>query len=202
VDVGRLFGKEPPREEMTSLRAIVDDFRWRFPREKRDMVVVYCEEAATLRQAIKRACASRAANGKMSNHQSRVPEAVRQTFKRALLDVVDEIASAPDFDALHEIADRVKPPGIGPVTLYDVSTRIAARLALEPTSLYLHAGVAQGLRALERATGSAARATDGIILAVDLHDVWPEFASLTPDETEDLICTYREVFPRLGEEPE
>ena len=38
--------------------------------------------------------------------------------------------------------------GIGVLTVYDVATRIAAHLDLEPARVYVHAGTAEGARAL------------------------------------------------------
>lgn len=212
----REFRVNPPREELDSLAAIVRDYSWRFPRSKRDMVWEWCRVAPSLRVAVERACASRSEDGKMHNHQSRVHESARNEFcllilewKRDIMRILNagmhkEYADYKDpFDALHDLLDRIKPPGIGPVTVYDVATRIGAYLGVEPTSLYIHAGVRIGLNYLSWATidplaTKSFRRIDRIPATV-LHTLWPEFSELPPDEVEDFLCTYRDCFADLPE---
>lgn len=212
----------PPREPMTSLAAMLRDFKWRFPRDKRDMVWEFCRTAPTFDVAVERAVRSRDANNKMHNHQSRVSWTARAEFggliigqKQSIHTVIRRAkrrkelrqAYADPFDEMHDIMDQVKPPGIGPVTLYDVATRVGAFLDVHPTSLYLHAGVRHGLVALHDATvppgyrgfpldfrdiNYGERITD-----ITLFRAWPEFKGMTPDEVEDFLCTYRAVFNRI-----
>lgn len=206
----REWNVNPPKEPMTSLEAMVRDFTWRFPRDRRDMVLVFCQEAEWLSIAINRACASRDSNGKMHNHQTRVPKNAKIKFADELLadqaviqqDIDDAWSTKKDaFDALHDRLAKIgaKVPGVGPVYLYDVATRVGAYLNVAPTSLYLHAGVWQGWLALCTATmasppSAALRRhwkTKGRIKQKRLPE---EFKDMTADEVEDFLCTYRTVF--------
>ena len=213
---------KPPQESMTSLAAFTRDFVWRFPRERRDMVWDYCRTAPNLTSAVMRACNSRTPDGKMHNHQSRVTQSARDDFYVAIMQKKREIMRilnrcvhpeyptyVDGFDALHDLFDEIKPYGIGPVTVYDVATRVGVYLGIHPTSLYLHAGVRQGIRTLCWAMPSRVDPRYepwkvGRISAVNLHKWWPEFSDLPPDEVEDLLCTYRSAFMLLDEggEPE
>lgn len=209
----REWRTNPPRREVDTLEGLVFDFKWRFPRDRRDMVVEYCREAYLLSQAVDRACASRTSpeiGGKMHNHQSRVPEAVRRAFAESILEVKGIRRQSPDFDSLFDLLEARAVPGIGPVTLYDVATRVGAFLGVEPTSLYLHAGVRQGVRALDLALPSRWNADSGG-LAMQWNRIerirgdvviarWPEFVGMPPDEVEDFMCTYRSVFSDLAPE--
>jgi hypothetical protein len=172
------------------------------------MVHEYCRTSPNLSFAILRATRSRGEDGKMHNHQSRVPESIREEFAANILLCAPRIRSiakgrslggASDrFDALHDLLDMSRPDkGIGPVTLYDVATRIGAYLAVEPTSLYLHAGVKEGIVALmtaeDRTMLFEPTARDRVAQD-DLWAAWPAFCGLPPDEVEDLLCTYRHAF--------
>src|SRR4029079_15656113 len=86
----RLSKNLPAREPLTSIGALVRDFKYRYGPGKVghdyvDHVVFYCGKSKSLSEAIQRACASRDANGKMHNHQSRVREFDRQRFANEIL---------------------------------------------------------------------------------------------------------------------
>jgi hypothetical protein len=204
MDIEREWRVRPPTEPMTDLGAIVRDYVVRFPRERRDMVWEYCRTAPDLKTAILRAVRSRGEDGKMHNHQTRVPEAIREEFgsecrlQRRNIDLTMK-SKMDKFDALHDLLDSIKPKGIGPVTLYDVATRIGAFLGVDPTSLYLHAGVREGINLLNDGENGAYfdRKEWSKIERVPqdrLRGIWPEFSALPPDEVEDLLCTYRNAF--------
>lgn len=184
-----LFAKHPPKKPLTSLDAIVDDWIYRFgkkgvSKQMRDEVVDYCAAAKSFKEAVARACLSKRPNGKLHNHQSRVPEKVRMQFAKNIL----HVSPNPDnFDALYDELDRCKPYGIGPVTLYDVATRIAAYLKLEVESLYLHAGVMIGWCVLH---GQRVR---GYELRIPRGDIPKALRRLPTDEIEDFLCAYREL---------
>ena len=223
----------PPDEIVDSLAAIVRDYVKRFPRCKRDMVWEYCRTAPDLVTAIERACASLGLDGKMHNHQTRVAYAARNEFasriirqkreikiisktvyhggtyldrmEAAALTKGDRVLPDSRFDAVHDLLDDIKPAGIGPVTLYDVATRVCAYLDIHPTSLYVHAGVRHGLMYLCMAMPERVAPLKAVwklerITGEQLTHWWPEFTDLPPDEVEDLLCTYRDVFPDIEKE--
>jgi len=200
----RELEEAPPREPLTSLAAIVRDWQWRFPLQRRDTVVTFCSEAPTLPVAIDRAVASIRPDGKMHNHQTRVPRDARAELGRTLranaksirADIrrVSRSGAVDPFDRLHEWVASCSGAGIGPVTTYDVATRIGAHpsLGCEPSSLYLHAGARAGWLALcpdpKRWRGEE---------KVLRSQMPVELQQLPADEIEDLCCTYRTVYDQL-----
>jgi len=185
--------RSPPKfgKRNYSLNDLVSDFKQRrrdpqslFVRD-RDNILGYCEEQPTLQQAIKVACASLRPNGKMHNHQCKVPASAKAGLAKRLIQRRLRLRRCRSFsDLLAEVEDagsRVR--GSGPVFAYDVATRVGAYLGLEPELVYLHAGCEQGARAL------------GLPIGVDLQqaDLPKPLRRLTPDETEDFLCGYRVV---------
>lgn len=198
-----LFKRDPPKRPITSLEAVVEDWTYRFgakgkERHRRDTVVEYCRIASTLASAIERACASKNAEGKMHNHQSRVRQKVLSQFAtdlKLMMTTKDnglwdndinfqKARTFISFDQLYDAMEAIQPWGIGEVTLYDVATRIGAFLKLEPTSLYLHAGPREAWDTLHGKKSTAKR--------IPKHDLPKVLRSLPPDEVEDCLCAYRE----------
>lgn len=186
-----LMEKSPPRKPFKYLADLVVDWNDRYikgpEKHRRDPVIQFCAESKNLKEAIKRACASRGPDGKMYNHQSKVKEIDRSTFATNIIKINKRISilnQKHDFDELHDILARIAPPGIGPVTIYDVATRIGAFLGFEPQSLYLHAGVRIGLATLY---GHAVKED-----RIPRKD-WPvALKKLPADQVEDFLCCYRE----------
>lgn len=206
VSAAKAFAKEPPRRSLDNLTAIAEDFQWRYvDRKKTDQVIDYCKSAPTLRVAIDRAVRARDAQGKHHNHQSKVNLDARldlgKELKRLRPNIRRIVASHERkrrFDELYDFIDEIKPYGIGPVTVYDVAVRIGAYLNIEPMSVYLHAGVRQGLRAFSAALDrtDAPFEMAGWLQAdkVPVSAFPPPFNRMRADDVEDMLCTYREVF--------
>lgn len=201
VSAAKAFAKEPPREDLTDLKAVVRDFKWRYQdRALTDQVILYTFKAKSYKHAVRRACASRDKRGKMHNHQSRVREKDRQKLAKILLANEKKIRKRVDkaeakgnywrtgFDVLYEFIEAQEIKGIGPVTCYDVAVRLGAWLGVEPKSLYLHAGVRSGARAL-----LGPDSVDGID-RLPLSILPSPLDRLRADDVEDIMCTYREVF--------
>lgn len=185
-----LFAKHPPKRPLDSLDAIVDDWIYRFgangiSKQMRDEVVDYCKEAPSFSKAVVRATDSKRPNGKIHNHQSRVPADVRELFKSKIMNHQTMVKKCKNFDELHDLLERLKPEGIGPVTLYDVATRIAAYLDLPIVSLYLHAGVRVGYFIL---FGKRSPRVERI----PISELPAALRRLPADEIEDMLCAYRD----------
>jgi hypothetical protein len=193
-----LFAKNPPRAPLDNLAALVDDWIYRFgadgvEKHRRDEVVDWCAQAQNLPMAIIRACASRRPNGNLHNHQSRVPEKIRSKYAELLMNHGLRVSS---FDALHDVCEELAPPGIGPVTIYDVATRIAGYMQLEVESLYLHAGVRVGWYLLHGHRSPDKERVPRSMIPTELQ-------RLPTDEIEDFLCAYRELLkPWLKKEKE
>jgi hypothetical protein len=200
VSAAKAFAKEPPRETLDNLDAIVRDFQWRYvDRKKTDQVIAFCGEAPDLPTAVRRAVEARDANGKHHNHQSKVNIDARRLFGRRIVRAA-QAGRIPldDFDAMHDWMDDHKPVGIGPVTVYDTAVRVAAFVGIEPKSVYMHAGVQQGFRTLLGAmtwcTMTSARYQAQDFKRVDVGLFPPPLCHMKADDVEDILCTYREVF--------
>jgi hypothetical protein len=215
VSAAKAFSKEPPLEPLTSLKAIKKDFKWRYvDRKKTDQVIEFCRDAPKFATAVRRAVEARDANGKHHNHQSKVDITARRKFGASIVSQKKHIKAIPlsvefdwltHFDVLHDTIDSLKPYGIGPVTVYDVAVRLGAFMGIEPKQVYMHAGVRQGLKALEDALHRrwqdpmVESPTMDLIGAHKLPRVpmylFPKpFRDMRADDVEDILCTYREVF--------
>jgi hypothetical protein len=122
--------------------------------------------------------------GKRHSHQRRIPRASLDRLARRLAAV--NLLHAGTF---HELYEMVRAAGesihmIGPLTTYDVATRIGAYLRLAPNRVYLHAGTRVGARAL----GIAGRTK-----TVERSQLPREFGRLTAAECEDVLCIYKDV---------
>lgn len=194
--LAREFARTPPREPLTSIPALWRDFNWRYVEHGRqDPVVAYTKKSKNIRNAILRACDSRGEDGKMFFHQSKVTQPARDAFAEELIIVRKEIKKSDSFwwmfIIVKECADRT--PGIGPVTRYDVSSRIGYYLGLEPEHLYIHAGVIPGAAAL------GIRLDRGTY-CVDREDLPTFFHDKNLDHIESFLCGYRSEIERVVRE--
>lgn len=183
-----------------SLDAVVDDWIARFGakgkwREERDTCVQHCIAAIDFGEAVMRACSSLRTNGKLHNHQSRVRKADRDYFAVRILKQWPDQSYPPfsTFDNLYDFLDDIKPRGIGPVTVYDVATRIAAYMKMPINSLYLHAGVQVGWNLLHGGRGNGSGASTKVMVARVPKAKLPKALQRLPcDEVEDMLCCYRD----------
>lgn len=202
VSAAKAFSKEPPKRPLDDPSAVVEDFQWRYKdRDKTDQVVEWCKKAPTFNVCVDRAVEARDEGGKHHNHQSKVKIADRRKFgtrikkrRRDFKAIMREREESwhTRFDMVHDLFDDIKPKGIGPVTVYDVAVRVCARYGIEPMSVYLHAGVRQGFKALVASDPS----WDGVhgLDRVPLYMFPPPLCDIPADEVEDILCTYREIF--------
>ena len=186
----RLFGGLPPKRELNTLEAIVEDWKMRFiegdAKKYRDTVVDYCKKSESFTQAIERACRCRNELGKKHNHQSKVQDKILMAWAARLIEKLPPMFK--DFDDLYDTLYALRIKGIGPVTHYDVATRIGAYLNLEPEQLYLHAGVLDGWKLLHDTRIYNMRSWP---FRIERYH-WPKaLRALPADQVEDLLCAYR-----------
>lgn len=198
----REFAKVPPREPLTSITALWRDYMWRYVTGRRgDPSQPYTAKSKNIYEAIQRACDSKGEDGKTFFHQGRVWPVNRQ----ALADKMKADAKAyhwyeksefgESFDKLYQYVEMVgtETKGIGIVTIYDVTSRLAGYLGLEPEHLYFHAGVTVGLRAIGVEIPAGA---DRI-----RRERLPEFfQDKDLDLVESFLCGYRSEIERVMKE--
>lgn len=150
----------------------------------RDLVVDYCRNSPDITTAVTRACNSKYMDGKMHNHQSRVSKASRDELAKKLLSLKNGI-NHWDFHKLFKQIEECAAgiSGIGPITIYDVATRIAAYFRIEPEMLYLHGGVRHGWEALIGRKEARKQ--------IKRHELPRELKDCSMDEVEDMMCLYR-----------
>src|SRR6185503_10831870 len=93
------------------------------------------------------------------------------------------------FDALYDVTWSARPPGVGPLTVYDTAVRIGNFLHLQPKTVYLHAGARDGARALGPDLYARTLAKDALPI---------EMQCLTPDEIEDCLCIFKRRFKAIA----
>lgn len=166
-----------------TLREIVERYIAFYRAEAREEMRFFKEESS-LADAIRRAALCEwGENRKRHPHQRRILKAVLEEAERRLQASAKRLARAADFAALHRIVqDEIGSiPGIGGLTVYDVSHRIGAYVGKEPALVYLHAGTK---------AGAAVLGFNGDFISP--RDLPAAFARLTPAEIEDCLCIYKE----------
>jgi hypothetical protein len=198
MNIEREWELRPPREPMTSMGALWRDFTWRRADpaspicRDRDNIPDWCREAGTADEALRRAVRSKRPNGKMHNHQSKVSLALPK-FEYVLMQNLSKLEASGSFERLHRVMDKIRPEGIGPMTVYDVAVRFGAYLSLEPDRIYVHAGTLAGLKALDIRIYPG----DYGIRTVAMKSLPYLLRNRRPDDVEDFLCTYRMAFEKL-----
>jgi hypothetical protein len=121
-------------------------------------------------------------------HQWRIPGAALREAERVLQLVANRLSRSRNFETLHdEIARAIGPiPKIGDLAIYDIAHRIGAYLGKSPRLVHLHRGTAIGARHL----GFTGATLDPKLLP-------PAFFELTPEETEDCLCIFKDELAGL-----
>lgn len=208
ANVEKEMQRRPARWPLDTLDACIRDFLWRRAPGggmdvKADDIPGMCAAAADFPDAVWLACASRRRNGRMHTHQTKVSVDARREFGYRIIETVEPLISnlvvRDDFDTFYDILWKIRPEGIGPLTTYDVATRIGAYLKLEPKSIYLHTGAMMGWEALWG--GRRMVPQQGRVTRVP-PEVWPEaLRQLSADMAEDFLCTYRDALTRIERTP-
>jgi hypothetical protein len=151
------------------------------------------EQQEDIEAAIICACDSRGEDGKLFFHQGRVWQRNRDVFADRLVGEIDLIENQPTFHKLFLAIEEIglATPGIGPITIYDVTARLAAWAGMNANRVYLHGGVLDGAKAL-------------YIEPKDKR--WIKRKELPPalrvvenlDFVEDFLCGYRVLLERIN----
>lgn len=135
--------------------------------------------------AVEYAALSKLANGNRHPHAYRRKLQALKEAHRRLEAIPGEMRKCSSFESLHTLIEQMigSIPDIGPLTVYDVTTRIGAHLHLEPEKVYLHSGTRKGARAL----GLGVRRK-----TLEPSELPVEFNRLTAREIEDCLCLYKD----------
>jgi hypothetical protein len=175
--------------------------------QRRDDIVDYCAEADTLYTAVTRACMSRRPNGRVHNHQSRVPEQVRAALAVMLIERMCGVAGAGeawDWDELWVLLATCQEElsGVGPVFAYDVAVRVGAWLGVKPSDVFCKAGTLAGTRALQRVVDGEVDVVDGEWIATGWYSrrgMGKVVRAGGADMLEDALCSLREPLLYLAD---
>jgi len=134
--------------------------------------------------AIRRAALCLRAGDKRHDHQRRIPRRVLEQAEARLQAVSKKLATASDFDTLHQLVDSEigNVRGVGDLTAYDIAHRIGCYFGKHPERVYLHAGTRAGARAI----GIRGDSFDPAVLP-------KPFSRLTPAEIEDTLCIFKDA---------
>jgi len=159
--------------------AYVRDFRTDAAREQRWFAI-----QRTIEDAIWFAAVAQGPKGQRLSHQRRIPAALLAECSRRLLAAARSLSHSRSFDQLHQHVQSIVGGirGIGELYIYDTALRIGAKLGLEPTAIFLHAGTRDGAKALGF---EPSRKT------VSMSELPHALRALEPREIEDVLCIYK-----------
>ena len=164
-----------------SYSAIAKDYREHAALGRRRECRFFAKQP-TFEKAVELAALSVTEEGKRHSHQRRIPRTVLHRAWRALDRT--SLSRCQTFQGLFEQVQGAigSIHGIGPLTVYDVATRIGSYLRLEPEEVYLHAGTRAGARELGLPTHCR---------TLPRRAFPREWSRLKPAEIEDCLCIYK-----------
>jgi hypothetical protein len=189
---------------MTITAKIVDNYITKYRKAARAEVASYRRYRPHFGVAIQAAVKYDPINGRKHRHQYKLPRKVLNAMAETLLAAQETLTAMTEFDALHGVVKVRAVEGVGPLAVYDFAHRIGMFLGIEPQLVYLHAGTAVGARRLGF--------TGATLDMKTLCEAFPEFSELSPAETEDTLCIYKDwlranrpaklarCFPRNGDD--
>ena len=120
--------------------------------------------------------------GRKMPHQRRFPvDAVLQQWAEELPGAAAEIGRCRSFEQLHELLEKKRLEGVGPLTCYDTAQRIGYALGFPPENyVYLHAGA--------QLPGEK-KEIDGHVATSELFPAY---------HIENLLCIYKHELASIG----
>ncbi len=146
---------------------------------------------ASITEAIKHATGS---VGKVPDHQRRVGREALTRASDQLLRHQEEIESCETFAEILALVEA-STAGVrrfGRLAVYDTACRLGVYLGVEPEAVYLHAGTADGAKALGLGTSRG---------YLEMDELPAPFRLLEPWECEDFLCIYKSRLTVLSRPP-
>jgi hypothetical protein len=171
---------------VSNLQRLVDDYIGSL-RNDRQRELGFYRDARTDEEAVSAAALAQLESGKRHPHQYRIPLKSLTESRRRLVDHVPAIRDCTSFEELIDLVNGLvrSIDRVGALVVYDTALRIGVRFGLEPEKVYLHRGAREGARKLGF---DASRAT------LDMNELPSAIRKLTPRETEDFLCVYKDSF--------
>lgn len=162
---------------------IVEEYRWKF-RPHTEAELAWFRSQSSLRAALRTAAFALKENGKRYSHQRWLKDETAQMALDVMLAHEEEIAAAPDFDALHALLTKLLAavPGAREMYTYDAAFRIGANLGKLPSRVYLHRGTRDGAKAL---------GFDPERPYINMNELPAPLRVLKAHEAEDVLCLYK-----------
>lgn len=181
--------KTSEKDKLYSLDKIVSDYIRNY-RAETVRELSFFRNLPSLERAVECAGFAVGPDGKKFSHQWRIPRQVLKKSRAILCQLLKQIQECRDFEELMEIIEKAigDIPGIGELTIYDTTLRIAAKLGFEPQYVHIHAGTKEGAKVL------------GINVnrkSFNPSELSDEFRKLKPHEIEDCLCIYKEELANL-----
>ena len=120
-------------------------------------------------------------------HQRRIEKVAIDEVRRQLKP--GKLENAKSFDELYDRVYKICRDihGIGPLYIYDAALRIGARLKLNPSRVYLHAGALDGAKALGMEVKNSPLPVAAFKAPIQ---------KLKPHEIEDFLCIFKNHLSR------
>ena len=142
--------------------------------------------------------ASLKGDDKKHSHQFRIPNAALDEAEKIILSLKDYIRNLKNCAELHNlIIEKVENvvSGFGPMSSYDTAVRIGMMLGFEPKFVYLHAGSAEGARAI---LGNSL-CKGKVKLSVREFPVEISSSGFSSDQIESFLCICKKSLQALRE---
>lgn len=169
-----------------NLEEIVNDYLNKFA-YLLDREICFFGILPSLTETISMAAMAETSQGKQSSHQPayRFSTEELETSKRCLLKIEEQIRVCETFEGLQCLINTAIRPVYKNAILYvyDTAWKIGAKLNLEPKTVYLHAGILKGVKAL---------GLDVKRDSIDLRELPVPLQRLRPIHTENLLCIYKD----------
>jgi hypothetical protein len=194
MNVGTQLTKSGALIHLKTLEDVVADYKVRFNYKAgiersaghHDPVVDFCREAEDPATCIKRAVDGRRKDGKLFSEGSCIRTKSKEKMTRTLLKKISALDKCRDFEQVYAIVEEAAPWGIGNLTVYNTTARIAAYYSIHPEEfLYVHAGPLKGWKALTGLRNNPHR--------VSVLSLPKPLRKLPMHRVEDLLCEYNEL---------
>ncbi len=179
---------------MPTYQDIVDCYKTKI-RPHADWELSEFSAKGPLSHAIQRAALCLMPDGRTFPHQHRIPKDSLRKAAAVLADAGAEMAACSDFEELYgTVSRRIRDIHmIGDLTIYDIAHRIGVNLGIQPQSVYLHRGTAEGIRILGLL---------GFNGRLDVDDLPEAFRQLSPNEIEGCLYLFKRELKAISREGE